>query len=89
VKLRAGVARSSAADVNGGATLGFDVHEEHPCYEETLGLLKRVRTDVNELWQRVEKHNETAPVPEDKKVEVAFYFGQSVTRADASDTDPS
>jgi hypothetical protein len=82
VKLRGGVTRSSAGDVNGGATLGFDVHDQHPNYEEALGLLKRMRTEVNDLWQRVEQHNAVSPVPEDKKVEVSFYFGQCVTHAD-------
>jgi hypothetical protein len=82
VKLRGGQTRASSSDVNGGATLGFDVCEGHPCYEETLALLKRIRGEVNELWERVEKHNGEAPIPEDKKVEVSFYFGQCVTRAD-------
>lgn len=89
VKLRGGVARASASDVNGGATLGFDVHEQHPHYEETLGLLQRVRAEVNELWQRVEQHNAISPVPEDKKIEVSFYFGQCVTRAEDGPTEAS
>jgi hypothetical protein len=81
-KVRRGVARSSRDDVNGGATLSFDVSPEHPQYAQVLGLLKRVRTEVNELWSEVQRHNQQHPLPEDKRMEVSFYFGQCVTPAD-------
>lgn len=81
-KVRSGVARSAQGDVVGGATLSFDIHQEHPHRAEVLGLLKRVRAEVNELWSRVQLHNETNPVPEGAKTEVSFYFGQSLTTPD-------
>jgi len=81
-KVRGGVARSSRDDVNGGATLSFDVHPGHPQQAEVLGLLKRVRAEVNELWSKVQHHNDQHPIPEDTGTEVSFYFGQCVTPAD-------
>jgi hypothetical protein len=81
-KVRRGVARSSRDDVVGGATLSFDVHPGHPHAAEVLGLLKHVRAQANELWTKVQAHNEAHPVPEDGKLEVSFYFGQCVIPAD-------
>lgn len=75
-------ARSDAADVIGGATLSFDVHDEHPQREEVYGLLRKVRADINALWERVVEHNAAHPVAEERRQRVAFYFGQSVTRAE-------
>ncbi len=81
-KVRRGKARSTQADVVGGATLGFDLHAAHPQREEVLGLLARVRAEVNELWGRVEAHNAQHPIADDDKIEVSFYFGQCVTEPD-------
>ncbi len=81
-KVRKGVARSADDHVVGGATLCFDVHDLHPHREEVLGLLKRVRADVNELWGKVQRHNEQNPVPAEEMTEVSFYFGQCLTRPD-------
>jgi hypothetical protein len=81
-KVRRGVARSTRDDVIGGATLSYDVHPTHPHHDEVLGLLKRVRAEANELWAKVQRHNDGHPVPEDVKMEVSFYFGQCVTPAD-------
>jgi hypothetical protein len=81
-KVRRGLARSSHNDVVGGATLTFDISPEHPDRDEVLGLLKRVRVDVNQLWARVQGYNEDHPIDEAKRTEVSFYFGQSVTAAD-------
>ena len=47
-----------------------------------LGMLKRVRTDANQLWTKVQDYNELHPIPEDKRMEVSFYFGQCVIPAD-------
>jgi hypothetical protein len=82
LKVRRGVARSSRDDVVGGATLSFDIAPEHPHAAEVLGLLKRVRTDANELWTKVQAHNDAHPVAEETKMEVSFYFGQCVIPAD-------
>lgn len=81
-KVRRGTSRSAEDHVNGGATLTFDVSAEHPRREEVLGLLKRVRAEVNELWSDVQGYNERHPIPEDRKMEVSFYFGQCVTGPD-------
>jgi hypothetical protein len=81
-KVRRGLARSTQADVNGGATLTFAVHEEHPDKEEVLALLHRVRADVNELWNRVHRYNEQHPIVEGTATQVSFYFGQCVTSED-------
>ncbi|MGC4086861.1 MAG: hypothetical protein QM756_02975 [Polyangiaceae bacterium] len=81
-KVRQGNARSAHDNVTGGATLSFDVHPAHPHREEVLGLLKHVRTHVNEVWTKVQAHNEQHAVPEHEKLEVSFYFGQCVTAAD-------
>jgi hypothetical protein len=81
-KVRRGVARSQGGDVNGGATLCFDIHPEHPHATAVLGLLERVRKDVNALWDEVQRHNAQHPIAEEQKTEVAFYFGQCVTPAD-------
>jgi hypothetical protein len=80
--VRHGSVRSKHDDVVGGATLTFDLSPEHPQLTEVLGLLRRVRAEVNELWDKVQKHNEVAPIPEEMRTEVSFYFGQSVTPPD-------
>lgn len=69
---------SSAADTTGGATLGFDLHADHPYAEQVHGLLQRVRADVNALWSEVRAYNAANPVAEDAKTRVVFYMGQYV-----------
>jgi len=81
-KVRRGLARATQADVNGGATLTFAVHDDHPDKEDVLGLLRRVRADVNELWSRVQRYNEQHPIPDGTATQVSFYFGQCVTSED-------
>lgn len=73
--------RSAEDDMLGGATLRFTVFEGHPFEAEVLGLLRRVRGEVNALWTRVEAHNKRHPLPRDTK-RVTFYFGQNVTPQD-------
>jgi hypothetical protein len=75
-KLGIGEPRSEADDTTGGATLVFDVSAGHPHRAEVRGLLRRIRAEVNELWERVEAHNEAHPLPPDEAERVAFYFGQ-------------
>ncbi|HWA77362.1 MAG TPA: hypothetical protein VG937_33735 [Polyangiaceae bacterium] len=81
-KVRKGVARSADDNVVGGATLCFDIHDAHPQREAVLGLLKRVRGEVNELWTKVQEHNAENPVPAESITEVSFYFGQCLTLPD-------
>ncbi len=82
-KVRLGVARSAGDNVVGGATLSFDIHADHPEREEVLGLLKRVRGEVNEIWDRVQAHNALHPIAEEARTEVSFYFGQCVRLPDS------
>jgi hypothetical protein len=77
-KLSMGKTRSDQADVVGGSTLSFDVHEGHPHRDEVLALLGQVRGQVNELWKKVVAYDNEHPVPEAQKQRVSFYFGQSV-----------
>ncbi len=51
-KLSMGKTRSDQADVVGGSTLSFDVHEGHPHGDEVLALLGQVRGQVNDLWKK-------------------------------------
>jgi hypothetical protein len=83
-KVRRGAPRSEADDVIGGATLTFEIGPEHPCEREVYGLLARIRRDVNDLWKRVDQHNEKHPRREGQKdpVKVTFYFGQNVEEID-------
>jgi hypothetical protein len=78
-KLARGAKQSKTTDVVGGATLAFDVHDGHPYRDEVFASLVRVRTQMNELWERVVEHDKLHPVPEGQKQRVTFYFGQSVT----------
>ena len=71
--------RSAQGDVVGGATLAFDVHDQHPHKERVYGLLAQVRAQVNELWNEVRAHNQEHPVADEQKHRVSFYFGQAVT----------
>ena len=81
-KLRLGAPRSVSDDVVGGATITFDVCNNHPHRDKVLGLLKRVRADVNDLWNEVQKYNEQHPIDDENRTEVSFYFGQCVTPPD-------
>jgi hypothetical protein len=78
LKLSKNKTRSDHADVIGGATLSFDVYEDHPYRERVLGLLKHVRTDVNALFSEFMAYDELHPAPDAVKTRVTFYFGQSV-----------
>jgi hypothetical protein len=80
-KVRRGAA-SGPADVVGGTTLTFEVAPGHPHEAEVYGLLARIRKDVNDLWARVEQHNQQHPIDERKRVKVGFYFGQNILEAD-------
>ncbi len=80
-KVRRGAPRAREEDATGGATLTFVLDDKHPLRDETLGLLRRVRGEVNALWQRVQAHNVAHDLDEDR-TEVLFYFGQAVSGPD-------
>jgi hypothetical protein len=77
-KLRLRFEDAEAAKFVGGATLVFDLHKHHPMQDEVLGLLSRVRTDVNEVWSRVSAYNREQPIDADALIPLTFYFGQNV-----------
>lgn len=84
-KLQATGARSSRGDVIGGTTLTFDVSDEHPLKGEVLGLLARVRGDLNAVWDRVCAYNAEHPLSEEERTRVRFYFGQNVIDSDTKE----
>jgi hypothetical protein len=81
VKLRAGAARSQADDATGGGTYTFAVWPGHPLEDEARSLLPRVRALVNELRERVDRHNSAIEQPP-LQAPVVFYMGQYVKSDD-------
>lgn len=77
-KLQRKGARSSHGDVLGGSTLSFSIRPGHPYEQQVYGLLARVRTDLNQLWEQVAAHNQANPLDPEERIEVTFYFGQNV-----------
>ncbi len=62
-------------DSTGGCTYTLEVWEGHPLKEEVYGALSRLRTQLSELRNRVEKYNGEHEVPEEH-VRVLLYAGQ-------------
>jgi hypothetical protein len=81
VKLRAGAARSQADDATGGGTYTFAVWPGHPLEDEARSLLPRVRALVNDLRERVDRHNTGIEHPT-AQAPVVFYMGQYVQSDD-------
>lgn len=73
---------SETARYVGGTTLVFDVHDQHPMKQEVLGLLERVRGELNALWSQVSVYNQQNPIDAGKRRAVTFYFGQNVQAND-------
>jgi hypothetical protein len=86
-KVRKKRPRAGAGDVTGGSTLSFDLHPGHPHEQQVLGLLHRVRAEVNALYDEVTLYNREHPLPEEQQRRVYFYFGQGVE--DETDEGPS
>ena len=83
-KIRRGAPRSEVDDVVGGATLTFELPRGHGLESEVLGLLRKVRRDLNELWQRSEAVNASTKTDE-PRTRVTFYFGQHVEDAELAE----
>jgi hypothetical protein len=77
-KLERGLLRSNSRDVLGGSTLRFQITSEHPYAERVLSTLGRVRAEIEELWQEVSRHNDAHPIALEERIDVCFYYGQSV-----------
>lgn len=69
---------SPAANLVGGTTLRFEVSRTHPKLEQVLALLAQVRALTDDVWGAVAEHNQTQSLPEDERLQVTFYFGQSI-----------
>ncbi len=86
-KLQGAGPRATQRDLIGGTTLTFDIAPGHPLEQEVLGLLARVRTDLNAVWSRVCAHNGANPIPDDDRIRVRFYFGQNVLDSESKSDD--
>jgi hypothetical protein len=86
-KLRELGERQPRHGVIGGSTITFSIDPGHPLEAEVYGLLQRVRSEVNELWDRVEAQERVRPIDPAKRVEVTFYFGQNVIESDGDEQD--
>jgi len=84
-KVRTGSVLSRDSDIVGGATLSFDISEQHPHKEKVFGLLADVRERINALWNEVEAYNKRHPISESDLRRVFFYFGQYVQDDDEAD----
>jgi len=83
VKLRMGTARSAASDAIGGSTYMLDVWPDHPMEREARTTLSRLREQVSELRERIDRYNATHPrPPESDDREVTVYVGQYVKTND-------
>jgi hypothetical protein len=69
----------------GGTTLHFGIVRGHPYEERVLGLLQRVRQDLDAFWNEVAAYNKNHPIPDEDASRVTFYFGQVVTRPGEGD----
>lgn len=84
-KVQLGELCAREQDAVGGATLRFELSENHPHKERVYGLLQDVRARVNRLWDEVLVYNEAHPIDERDKIEACFYFGQYVTESNGTD----
>ena len=66
----------SVSTAIGGATLSFDISDQHPYRNRVLGLLAEVRQQVNALWNEVESYNARNPLAKSDRRRFFFYFGQ-------------
>jgi hypothetical protein len=76
--------RAQSGDVVGGSTVTFSLRNGHPFAREIYGLLAQMREQTSRLWDRVAQYNEQNPIDASERIEVTFYFGQSVIEPDAN-----
>jgi hypothetical protein len=86
-KVRARSSGAAAADV-GGTTLHFGIQPGHPYEERVVGLLARIRAELDAFWKEVAAYNREHPIPDDLATRVTFYFGQVVTRPGEGELPP-
>lgn len=68
----------SAAELVGGATLRFELTQEHPHKQEVLDLLRQTRQVANALWEKVGTYNDDHPPMDAERFIVTFYLGQNI-----------
>lgn len=78
VKLQRGLLRSDHADVIGGSTLRFQIAAGHPHERRVLRLLFEMRRELDAYWKEVSDYNDAHPIEPERRIDVCFYFGQSV-----------
>lgn len=77
-KVRSGAGGSSKSDRVGGSTFTFNLTAGHPFEAQVYDLLRRLRLDVQELWDRSARYNEEHPPSADDAFKVTFYLGQTL-----------
>jgi hypothetical protein len=86
-KIRESNRKSAPGEWTGGSTYGFDVHEEHPLFDEVVGFLEETRTRAADLRERVAKENRHPTQRERWNMRVVAYVGQSVIGPDEDSPD--
>jgi hypothetical protein len=78
--------RPELADRVGGSTYTLDVWEGHPYAEQAYETLKKLRSQLTELRDQVERYNADHPVPE-RYTQVLMYVGQCPIEQGEHDAD--
>ena len=81
-KLRRGTLRSGADETVGGSTYGFTVWPGHPHHAEVLGTLSRLRSELSRLRHKVHDYNTNNPGPEESRIGVIAYVGQTLVESE-------
>jgi hypothetical protein len=81
-KLRRGAEKAGADETVGGSTYGFTVWPGHPHHDEVLGILSRLRADLSRLRNKVHDFNANNPGPEEPRIGVIAYLGQTVIESE-------
>ena len=85
---RLGMKRKSTAlaDRVGGSTYTLDIWPGHPHAEQALDTLSRLRSQLGELRDQVERYNADHPVPE-RYTQVLLYAGQCLIEQGEDESD--
>jgi DNA-binding Lrp family transcriptional regulator len=86
-RLREESASPDLADTVGGSTYTVTVWPGHPMADEVLGTLKRIRTELSGMRDRVAKANRETAVPEEH-TRVVIYVGQCLIGEGNEPEDP-
>jgi len=88
VTRRLGMDRKSTAlaDRVGGSTYTVDVWPGHPHAEQAFETLRRLRSQLGELRDQIERYNADHPVPE-RYTQVLMYVGQCLIEQGEDETD--